>query len=122
MSSFLPSEPEILEARRSFPDAQSALDDGVGEKVADGPFALGWYGTSVSRERGAFAVVADRGLLSDLIGDRVRIVYDTASVVAYVFGGAVFDTCDIAVTRRAFAALELLVVERIDVEIEVLSS
>lgn len=117
---FFPNEPEILAARRPFPDAQAALEGGTLE-LRETLFSCGWYGSSISRERGCFALVNDTGGLSDLIGDRVRLMSGTRSVIVYVVGGGTFDY-DIHLMRRAYAALSLLAVERIDVTVEVLAS
>jgi hypothetical protein len=120
----LPDEPEVLEARRAWLDAQSALD-GIGEGVSDDLRTLAWYGTDFHDERGAFCVVKAGGPLEELIGDRVRLHYGgenddlTRSAIVYVFGSADIDS-DLAVPRRAFAALELLAKDEIEVRVEVI--
>lgn len=121
----LPNEPEVIDGRLPFPDAQVALD-GVGEGVDPTPYTCSWYGTEVSDERGSFGLVDDDGPLGHLIGDRVRVRYRRSGtgveryVVVYVFGATELDT-DIAITRRAFAAIELLALEEISVQVEVVS-
>lgn len=117
---FLPSEPEILDARQGFPDAQAALGSGVLDAVS-GLYGCGWYGTSVSRERGSFALVNRDGPLESIIGDRVKLTSGDHSTFVYVIGSADLDW-DIHITRRSFAALSLLAVDRIDVTVEVVSS
>ncbi|MET0604180.1 MAG: hypothetical protein ABW167_19505 [Baekduia sp.] len=116
------SEPEILQARQGFPDAQASLD-GARLSLLDGLYGLGWYGSSLSRERGSFALVNRGGPLEDLVGDRLRLTDPQTgrSVVVYAFASEGLDH-DIHVTRRAYAAVSLLAVDRIDVTVEVLTS
>lgn len=121
----LPSEPEIMHARRSFRDAQAALDGGAIETLPGptraAPWTCGWYGSSISGERGSFALVNKGGPLDPLlIGDRLRLTFGRRSVVVYCYSAENLDW-DIHITRRSFAALEFLAVERIGVAIEVLS-
>lgn len=114
----LPNEPEVLEARLAFPDGQDALN-GVPESAGAGPYTLSWYGTQVHDERGSFGLVNAIGPLADLVGDRVQILYKTHSVRVYVFGSTDLDT-DIAITRRAFASIELLAKDSINVRVQTL--
>lgn len=116
---FLPNEPEILDARQGFTDAQAALDGTTVERRA-GLFTCGWYGTDVSRERGSFGLVNRGGPLEDLVGDRIRLTVGPDSVLVYVVASAVLDH-DIHITRRSFAAVSLLAVDRIDVLVEVVA-
>lgn len=115
----LPNEPEVLDARLPFPDAQVALDGVPSSRLTDF-HTCGWYGTTLHDERGAFAMVNETGPLADLIGDRLRLRYERKSVNVYCFGSTDLPH-DIAITRRAFASLELLAVEEIEVLVEVLS-
>lgn len=118
-SPLLPSEPEILSARKGWQDAQAEL---AGQVIIRNPTLIGcgWYGTAISRERGAFALVNRTGALTDLVGDRLRLTHNDRSIYVYCFGTDDLDY-DIHITRRSFAALELLAVERIDVTVEVVS-
>jgi hypothetical protein len=118
----LPNEPEILLARRAFPDAQAALT-GVVAAERNTRNTLGWYGTTFHEERGSFAIVREDGPLADLVGDRLRLRYGKATpVFVYCIGAReIADGYDIVVPRRVFAALELLAVDRIDVIVEVLA-
>lgn len=114
------TEPEILTARQSFPDAQAALD-GVGSPFGNAAFTVGWYGTRVSAERGSFCIVNADGPLAELVGDTVRLRYGPGStVLAYCVGSADLEW-DMGVTRRVFAAVELLSVDIISVTLEVIS-
>lgn len=116
-SPFLPSEPEILAARLGFEDAQAALGGPTTERKV-GMYELGWYGTSVSRETGSFALVNREGPLADLIGDVVKVRSERREVFAYVFGSEWLDY-DMHITRALFARLDLLAFEKIDVVVEV---
>lgn len=116
---FYPNEPEILDARLGFADAQAALADAPLERLT-GLYGCGWYGTSVSRERGSFGLVNVGGSLEDLVGDRVRITARDKSVIVYIVGSYALEH-DIHITRRSYAAVTLLAVDRIDVTVEVLA-
>lgn len=113
-------EPMILTCRRAFPEAQAALESGGGAPFGDRLYTMGWVGTRVSSERGSFAVVALNGPLADLVGDIVRLTHGTKSVLAYVVGSADLPY-EIGVTRRTFAAVELLSVDSVDVIVEVVT-
>lgn len=116
----LPPEPEVLDARQGFPDAQQDLAGPPLETVA-GFHSCGWYGTTLNDERGCFAVVGDEGPLAELIGDRLLLRYGLRSIYVYCFASAPDLEQDIVITRRAFAALDLLARESIDVLIEVIA-
>lgn len=117
--SFHVVEPEILVARQGFIDAQAAISlEGVGEPFA-GRYRLGWTGSRIADERGSFCVVDEDGPLQELVGDHLRFVYGDRSVLAYCVGGVDLGV-DAAVTRRLFAAVELLAVQQITVRVEVL--
>jgi hypothetical protein len=115
----LPAEPEILAARQGFADAQRDLA-GVAVERMPGLPSCGWYGTAVSAERGSFALVNRGGPLEALIGDRLKLTYGDCSVYVYCFGSEDLDW-DIHITRRAFAALELLAVDRIALIVEIVT-
>jgi hypothetical protein len=113
----LPNEPEVLDARQCFADAQRSLE-GVTEARIGAFHTCGWYGTEVNDERGSFALVDEAGPLADLIGDRLRIRYDRREVYVYCFGSTDLPV-DVAITRRAFARLDLLAKDEINVIVEV---
>ena len=114
----LPNEPEVLLARQSFSDAQWSFS-GLGERFGT-YYTCGWYGTELNDERGCFALVDDTGPLADLIGDRLRLRYDQRAVFVYCFGSTELPH-DVAITRRAFAALALLSLDEIRLIVEVVS-
>lgn len=115
----LPPEPEVLEAREAFPDAQELLSARVSTGVVYERQALSWYGSIISDERGSFGVVNPDGPLADLVGDHVRITHREEVVVVYVAAAAEVPT-PLAITRRAFLALGRLTEENITVTLEVL--
>lgn len=116
----LPNEPEIMDARLAYPDAQRALAGNI-EEVSVTFNTLGWYDTKFHPERGCFAIVREDGPLVDLVGDRLHIRYGDKTVNVYCFTAReIEDGQDIVITRRSFAALELLAVDRIDVIVETL--
>lgn len=118
----LPNEPEIMDARLAFPDAQVALA-GTVEETKFATNTCGWYGTAFHPDRGCFAIVNLGGPLVDLVGDRLLLRYGVSrSVIVYCIGAqTVPEGQDIVITRRSFLALELLVVDRIDVIVETLA-
>lgn len=125
MSLELPNEPTIMDARLAFSDAQAALAGGTSGAIVgptrSAPWPCGWYGTAISGDRGAFALVDRDSPLNPLvIGDRLKLTYASRSVLVYCVGATDLDH-DIHITRRAFAALTFLAVESIGVSIEVVS-
>lgn len=114
----LPPEPEILDARLPYADAQIALS-GSAEARA-GRFTCGWYGTSLHPDRGCYGIVSFSGALADLIGDRVELSFAGRSTIVYVFATADLPH-DIEITRRSFASLEQLAVEELSVGIGVIT-
>lgn len=110
-------------ARLAFPDAQALME---GQTVADAAVydtTAGWHGTVKDSNKGSFAVVRSAGPLAGLVGKRVRVTsrtHRTRSVIVYVFGTVSDLDPDISLARRAFAALDLLTADSLDVHVEVL--
>lgn len=102
-------EPEILQGRRAYATAQSLF---TGPTILRLPLVktCGWYGTSVEREDGSFAVV--RVGLEDMIGDIVKVEFRGRSVFAYVIGARDVPV-DIALSRGLFQHLGPLWAESI---------
>lgn len=115
----LPPEREILSARLPYLEAQVALSGTVEESVAD-YFTCGWYGTTMHPDRGAYAIAQADGPLVDYVGDRLRLIYGLRSTIVYVFASADIPW-QLGITRRSFAALDLLAKEQIDIRFEVLT-
>lgn len=117
----LPNEPEIIDAKLAFPDAQRALA-GVPEPGTAVRSTVGWYGTSLHPDRGCFAIVREDGPLADLVGDRLRVTYNDKSVTVYCIGARTIDSGeDIVITRRSWAAVELLSMDRIVAVVDVVA-
>lgn len=118
----LPPEPEILDARLPFLEAQSALA-GVPLVGTPDTHSCSWFGTDVLLERGSFALVQRDGPLADLVGDRLKLTWQRKVIYVYCVGtGQPEDVPnDLGITRRAFAALSLLTVDRIDPLVQVVS-
>lgn len=115
-------EPEILEARRSFPDTQAAMAAaGVPTLFGADFYTVSWKGHELTGTQGSFCVVRADGPLANLVGDHLRLRFGASkSVFVYCVGSANLEV-DIGVTRRAFAALELLAVDSITVLVEVVT-
>lgn len=117
--SLLPPEAEILDARLPYLEAQVALSGAVERKITD-YYSCGWYGTTLHPDRGCYGIVNADSDLVDLVGDRVRLIHGKRSTIVYVF--ASYDVPEqIQITRRSYAALELLAIEPINVRMEVLT-
>lgn len=115
-------EPEILEARRSFPDTQAAMAS-AGVPALFGPdfYTVAWKGHELTDTPGSFCTVNADGPLANLVGDHLRLRFGASrSVYVYCVGSATLAV-DIGVTRRAFAALEFLAVDSLAVLVEVVS-
>ena|SRR5579862_1310930 len=106
----LPPEPAVIAARQGIVDAQVLL---TGSAAPIGTFTVSWYGTSVSDERGSFAVVNPGGPLALAVGDFLRVVYGGNSVYVYVIGSYLSLTSDLGLARRPYMELSLLAVEPI---------
>ena len=113
-----PVEPEVATARRSFLDAQAALDAPTRTTLAD-LVTVGWHDTSVHPERGSFAVVARDGPLTDLIGELLRVSARGRSVIVYCMASADVPF-DLSLARRAMVPLTTLARSSMDCTIEVL--
>lgn len=111
----LPPEPEVLEGRLSFVDAQAALGGSFLPFQSD--VSCGWFGTVLEDERGWFAIVSE-DTLADLVGDTIRVTLDDVSLIVYVVSSDSLDW-DLALTRQAFSRLALLAEDSVSVTVEV---
>jgi hypothetical protein len=119
VSYYLPNEPEVLTARLPLDQAQAGFG-GVVDELLDGRYDCAWFGTSVLRERGWFALVDPDGPLADHVGDVLRLTSTDGRVTVYA-AGSVRSGPTIAVTRQAYARLALLSTPSTPVSIEVLA-
>lgn len=118
-------EPLVLDGRQAFDDAQRLY---AGSAVRRGFFDVAWYGTSLSDERGSFAVVDPQLALADLVGDILELTYyppltrafEARVVRVYVIGSAQDLGAPLAITRRCYMALEHLATEPINVAVGVI--
>lgn len=100
----LPPEPAVIAGRMDLLDAQaSPYFSGVAKAI--GNYWVSWYGTTVSDERGSFAVVNPAGGLASAVGDFLRVVYRGRYVNVYVIGSYESLTTDLALSRRAYLAV-----------------
>lgn len=114
-------EPEILAGRRVFAVTQQLFAGAPLRRLPE-RVSVGWHGTDVDAETGAFAVVRQSWGLDDLIGEVLRLTTDTGRVCfVYVLGARDVPT-DISITRRAFfPTLALLAEESVRCIVEVVS-
>lgn len=110
-------EQELLDGRRAFPEAQR-LFAGVALRRLPERVDVGWHGTDIDVETGAFAVVRDGAGLDDLIGEILIVSVGTRSVLVFVMGARAVPQ-DISLSRRGFLALGLLAKESIRCVVEV---
>jgi hypothetical protein len=117
-------EPLVLDGRQAFLDAQAQL---TGPSAVRGFYTVGWYGSSLSDERGSFGVVDPAGPLADLVGDVVEVTYyplatgsqGRRSVRVYVIGSQQDLGVNLGITRRSYMALEVLAIEPITASVGV---
>jgi hypothetical protein len=83
---------------------------------------VGWHGTDLDDEEGAFAIVQEGSVLEALIGERVRIRTDQLSAgVVFAFVHNRYPIVDdISLTRRAFLELGFLAADNVRCVIEVM--
>lgn len=118
-----PNEPVELIARMGFPDAQRLLDVAGAAVPTELTTTAMWHGTSIDGNRGSFAVVLSSGAFGGFVGQRLRVTSKThasRSVVVYVVASVSALDQEISLARRAFAALDLLTADTLDVNVEVL--
>jgi len=113
-------EPEILSARKGWPDSQADLG-GIAVPFTGLVYLCGWVDTRITEERGAFAVVNQTGPLAGLVGDILRIVNGQRSGFVYCVGATDLSVqeYDLAISRQAWARIEPLSTEEIAVVVEV---
>lgn len=114
----LPPEPPIIAGRQCFADAQALFNGGT---TPLGSFTVSWYGTSVSDERGSFALVNPEGGLAQAVGEFLRVVYKGRMVTVYVIGSYTKLTSDIGLARRPYLAIARLSLDPIFAPVEVIT-
>lgn len=108
-------------AALGFPDAQLLLAGELQDTTYE--TTTSWHGTVVDASRGSFAVVLAGGALDGLVGERVQVTSKThnLSVIVYVTAKVASLDADISLARRAFAAIELLSADFLDVHLQVIA-
>jgi hypothetical protein len=111
-----PGTPEDLLATLPWAESQQALSGGP----IPGTLTIatcGWHGTLTEPTRGAVAVLKVGGPLSDLLGERLRVTWEGASV--YVVALEERDVAEhMSLARPAFSRLALLATEQLVVQVE----
>ena len=122
-----PDEPEIILARHAFDAAQASITGVAEAPYGSRTYSCSWYGTSVDPERGSFAVVKESSDLygvqtdpaSGIVGEFIEVEHNGRTVRAYVIGSDANLDSEIALTRRAYLALEMLPIRPIGVYVSV---
>lgn len=96
-------DPEVLDARRAFAEAQGLLA-GEPSRLVDGAAVIGWHDQTLDPEWPAFAVVRPAGAYADLVGQILKVSTDEASCFVYVHRSAA-AAADLSLCRRAFHEL-----------------
>lgn len=108
---------EIIIGRRAWSKSQELLA-APPTAVVPRVVQCAWYGTNVHTERGAFALVRSDSDLINLVGDILKIIYGKRTIYVYCLGSSSDLIYDFGLTRRGFAALDLLSKEYINVTLE----
>jgi hypothetical protein len=106
-------EIEIDTGRRAVTEAMADLDGGLVVRDVPEVESVGWYGSSVHAEDGAFAVV--RLGLTDLVGEVVAVEWEGRRVVALVLAERDVPV-DLALQRSVFWRLAPLWTDEITAE------
>lgn len=115
-------EIEILAGSRAFPQAQIEFAGTPVNLYLPNPMPCSWYGTEVDPNRGCFAMVSESEpqLAEQLVGEFLRVSYRGRAVHVYCIGSTPEIETPLALSRRAFLALDILPRNRILVFPEVL--
>lgn len=107
-------------ARMGFLEAQRLLAGLLTTETYEA--TTSWHGTRVDANRGSFAVVLAGGALAGLVGKRLLVTSKThagRSCLVYVTAAVSSLDADISLARRAFAQLELMSADTLDVHLRV---
>lgn len=117
-------EPEVLAGERVFATAQTLLGENKVGVQRYSTKQISWYGTAADPRpefqlRGCFGMVQAGGSLQDLVGDIIRVNFDTRSVLVYVLASfaAPFE---LMITRRSWLAIEQLSTRSISVDVDLM--
>lgn len=114
------SAPDDVLAKLAFADAQRLLFGTLQDETYE--TTTSWHGTVVDENRGSFAVVRSGGLLDGLVGKKLEVSSKThsRSVIVYVTAKTPSLDADMSLARRAFAQLDLLAEDFLDVHLRVI--
>lgn len=106
-------------AKLGFADAQILLSGTLQDETYE--TTTSWHGTVVDENRGSFAVVRSGGALEGLVGKKIQVTSKThnRSVIVYVTAKTPSLDADVSLARRAFAQLDLLSADFLDVHLRV---
>ena len=106
-----------LNARLAFPQSQLALAPmGGGGATVLLDARVGWHGSLLAPETGAFCLVCQEGRLAGRIGELLEVGQPGRSVIVLV-DGSVGLPGDLSLSRRAFLALGPLAVDELVVRV-----
>jgi hypothetical protein len=110
---------DLMLAQLPFPTAQRLLA-GAAVRGSRERVLAEWHGTSADGDtiQGSLAMVNPDGPLADLVGERIKVTFQTRSVIAYVHKSGQLDD-DLSLTRTLFARLARLDATNISVLVEV---
>ena len=111
-------EPELLDAARSYPNAQAALAGTVDPNQERIRASACWYDTSVSEYAGSFGLVKTGSAIEELVGDIVLVTYGHKSTWLYIVGSANLPT-DLGIAREPWSRIADLALQSIRVRVEV---
>jgi hypothetical protein len=121
----LPPEPLVLDGRQCLLDAQVLY---AGSAVPRGFYAVSWYGSATSDERGSFGIVDPMMGLADCVGEIVEVTYSSLlvrqgsqTVRVYVIGSEQNLGTDLSITRRCYLELERLALDPITASVGIVS-
>ena len=120
-----PAETDLYLANLGFPSAQTALNTAEADPRTKQRVYASWHGTFLDPQpQGAsLAIVQADGVLSDLVGSRVRVSSNTNSTVVYIHREVDLDLDDdtqISLSRRAWLALAPLSEDTLLTTVEVI--
>lgn len=103
-------EPELMIARRAFPESQRLLA-GAPTRQVGGSVEVGWFDQDTHPETAAIALVTPtspygtEGDPAFIVGELLRVSTGDAEVFVYVYATEAALPADLCVYRRAFLAL-----------------
>lgn len=116
----MPLEEEILYGIRGFGATQDLFTGTPLITFLSNPIKCSWYGTEINQNRGAFCLVQEGAELDNLVGEFVRITYKQREITLYCLAETPEIDTPIAITRRAWSAIERLSLDEIFAYVQVI--